>query len=143
KVRVGDHSLGRRKLADLVGHVEFDFDIVRLADDALAKDGQAFVLISLPVAAVLGAAAAENDRFGFGGEKLADIRRLVETVQTQFNQVTLPAGVEHVGQGQPPRFLRYGNTDHDGISGQTLWMNLSLADRLPGCNGLSQNEGKN
>ena len=45
--------LRRREPANLVGDVELDLDVVGLADDALAQEGEAFLLGAVPVAAVL------------------------------------------------------------------------------------------
>src|SRR5262249_61901716 len=79
---------------------------------ARAHKAQALLLAPLPIAAVLAAAAGQDDRLAAGGEQLLEVRGLVEAVEAHLEQVALVGGGEHVGHGQPPRLVGDGYADH-------------------------------
>ena len=81
---------------------------------------------AVPVAAVLGAAAAHDHRLGLVGEQLAQVGGLAEAIEPDFEQVGVARGVEHVREGQPTRFLVDGDADHDdsGDGIAPVWQKL-------------------
>ena len=110
--RERDDPLHLPEPRNLAGDIDVELDVGRPRDNRLTQQHQPRIFGPFPLPSVLLAAAGDDDWLLDRRQQVLDIRLLFEVIETEFNDISMPGGIEQINLGKRPG--RGGNryTDH-------------------------------